>query len=114
PDRASPRQRRNERPSLGLLRCSSDPFCSGCSERNRLRFGARRGRSSERQSDHGRTLPPAVGVEESTVALQLASEAVPVPVGDCRSCMSEISISPSLTHSCRVEEGFKLSHHHLG
>jgi len=72
-------------PTLGLHRCSSDPFCSGCSERNRLRFGARRGRSSERQSDHGRTLPSEVGVEDSTVALQLPSEAVPVPVSDCRS-----------------------------
>ena len=38
-----PRRRHTERPTLALLRCSSDPFCSGSThERDRLEFGETR------------------------------------------------------------------------
>ena len=62
-------------------------------------LGARQGRR-----DHGRTLPPEIGVEESTVALQLPSEAVPVPVADRRSGVAEVAVSPRLADPGGVGE----------
>jgi hypothetical protein len=61
-------------------------------------------RASAGESDDSRTLATKVGVEESTVALQLASEAVPVPVAHCRPSVAEVAVSPRLADPGRVEE----------
>jgi hypothetical protein len=58
-------------------------------------------RASAGQSDDSRTLATKVGVEESTVALQLASEAVPVPVAHCRPSVAEVS--PGLGSASTVD-----------